>query len=139
MKRHLLGGAVLALAAFPALAADSAALFAQMDADGDGRVSAQEHARGARVMFVAMDANKDGRVTAAEMDAAQPRVGNRSADGLSSAQKIKAIDKNRDRMLTVSEHVAGSRAMFARMDINRNGALEKAEYVAGHATLLSKR
>jgi Ca2+-binding EF-hand superfamily protein len=123
----------------PARAADSGALFAQMDADGDGRVTAQEHALGARKMFLAMDADHDGRVTAAEMTAAQPQVGNKQADGLSSAQKIKVVDKNADGALTVSEHVAASRAMFARMDKNKDGVLDKAEYATGHATLLSKR
>ena len=132
-----LAGAVTVLA--PARAADTGAMFAQMDADGDGRVTAQEHALGARRMFLAMDADKDGRVSAAEMTAAQSQVGNKQADGLSSAQKIKVVDKNGDGALTVSEHVAASRAMFARMDKNKDGALDKAEYAAGHATLLSKR
>jgi Ca2+-binding EF-hand superfamily protein len=123
----------------PALAADTAAMFAQMDTNGDGRITVSEHALGARKMFVAMDADGDGRVTAAEMTAAQSKVGNQHADALSSEEKIKVVDKNGDGVLTISEHVAGSRAMFARMDKNKDGALNQAEYAAGHATLLSRK
>jgi Ca2+-binding EF-hand superfamily protein len=137
MKRYaLLAACVLSL---PVLAQDGAALFAQMDKDGDGRISAQEHALSVRAMFVAMDADKDGRVSAAEMTAAQSTVGNGKADALSSSEKIKSIDKNKDGALTVGEHVAGSRALFARMDRNKDGVLDKAEHAAGHATLLSRR
>jgi Ca2+-binding EF-hand superfamily protein len=131
---------IAAVAGLPAArAADAGAMFAQMDTDGDGRVTAREHALGVRKMFLAMDADGDGRVTATEMTAAQSTVGNKQADGLSSAQKIKVIDKNKDRALTVSEHVAGSRAMFARMDRNKDGVLDRSEYESGHATLLSKK
>jgi hypothetical protein len=35
-----------------------------MDKDGDGKVSAMEHADGAKMMFTKMDTNKDGEVTA---------------------------------------------------------------------------
>ena len=129
------------LAAGAAIAAEPGpdAMFTGMDRNKDHRVTAAEHARGARAMFVAMDANGDGRVTAAEMDAVQATVGNQRADGLTSAEKIKAIDRDHDGMLSLSEHVRGSRAMFARMDRNRNGALSPREFATGHAVLLSRR
>ncbi|MEQ1516874.1 MAG: hypothetical protein ABL931_10345, partial [Usitatibacteraceae bacterium] len=37
--------------------------FSKMDANKDGRVSAEEHAAAAKQMFDTMDANKDGNVT----------------------------------------------------------------------------
>jgi len=134
MKRHALLAAACALAS-AAFAQDNSAMFAQMDKDGDGRVTAQEHALGVRRMFAAMDGNKDGRVTAAEMSNAQAHVGNRKADAMSSSDKIKVVDKNRDGLLTVAEHVAGSRAMFAKMDKNKDGVLDKAEYAVADAIL----
>ena len=127
----------LLLAATSVFAAD--AMFTAMDRDKDGRISAREHTIGARTMFVAMDADKDGRVTAAEMTAAQSSVGNRQPDGLSSAQKIQVVDRNRDGVLTAGEHVAGSRAMFRRMDTDRDGHLSAAEYGAGQAAMLARR
>lgn len=137
MKRLALLAAACTLAA-SAFAQDNSAMFAQMDQDGDGRVTAQEHALGVRKMFAAMDGNKDGRVTAAEMSNAQAQVGNRKADAMSSSDKIKAVDKNLDGLLTVTEHVAGARAMFAKMDKNKDGVLDKSEYAVAEAVLAKK-
>ena len=41
--------------------------FAQMDSNGDGVITAEEHAAGAAQRFSAMDANSDGKVTTDEM------------------------------------------------------------------------
>ena len=41
--------------------------FAQMDSNGDGAISAEEHAAGAAKRFSAMDTNGDGKVTRDEM------------------------------------------------------------------------
>jgi Ca2+-binding EF-hand superfamily protein len=134
--------AFTALAALFSSAASSAGdAFAKMDTDGDGRITAAEHARGVRAMFLAMDRDGDGRVTAAEMTAAQSRVGSGSPESraMPSADKIRAVDRNQDKVLTLREHVAGGRDMFARMDTNRDGALVEAEYAAGQARLMARR
>lgn len=111
-----------------------------MDADGDGVVSAAEHATGAKAKFTKMDANADGSVTAAEMDAAHVAMGKAKKEGdLSSAEKIKAIDTNGDGNLSAEEHSAGSRSMFEKMDTDKNGSLSQAENDAGHKELMSKR
>src|SRR5450631_3462923 len=72
--------------------------FQMMDTNGDGKVSPDEHAAGAKKMFEAMDADKDGKVTAAEMDAAHERMGKMMGKahkpghmGMAAADKIKAI------------------------------------------------
>jgi len=134
----------LALVAVTALAPSAWSAgdtFSKMDADGDGRVTAAEHARGARAMFIAMDRNGDGRVTAEEMTAAQPAVGSGTAESraLPAADKIRAVDRNHDKVLTLREHVAWAREMFARMDGNRDGRLDEAEYTAGQARLMARR
>ena len=54
-KTMLLLGCTLVLPAFAV-----SDLFAKMDANHDQRISATEHAAGARAMFVAMDADQDG-------------------------------------------------------------------------------
>ena len=49
-------------------------MMAMMDPDGDGRVSAAEHAAGAEAMFAKADANHDGYLSHEEMMAAhKPR------------------------------------------------------------------
>jgi Ca2+-binding EF-hand superfamily protein len=47
----------------------SAEKIKMVDADGDGNLTAAEHAAGARNMFAKMDADKDGALTLAELDA----------------------------------------------------------------------
>jgi hypothetical protein len=57
---------------------------------------------------------------------------------MSSADKIKAIDTNADGMLSADEHATGSKAMFEKMDADKDGTLTKAEFDAGHAAMLKK-
>jgi Ca2+-binding EF-hand superfamily protein len=70
MKRFLIATSLVTtvLLAGTALANDKDK-FRMMDTDGDGRISASEHAAGSQQMFMMMDANKDGAVTMEEMKA----------------------------------------------------------------------
>lgn len=114
--------------------------FRMMDANKDGKVSAREHAAGARKMFVTMDSNKNGKVTATEMASASKRITGQKASGsdLSAEEKIKVVDSNGDGVLTAAEHAAASRAMFATMDTDLDGFLSKDELAAGHTAMLKK-
>jgi Ca2+-binding EF-hand superfamily protein len=114
-----------------------------MDTDKDGKVSASEHALGAKAMFDAMDKDKNAVVTPAEMDAVQKatsRPGDTPAGSkLTSAEKIKAVDTDHDGNLSADEHVAGSRKMFAMMDTDKDGLLTTAELDAGRKLMLSAK
>ena len=138
----LIGGAMLGSLAFAAepQSAKADAEFMTMDANNDGKVSADEHAAASKKMFDTMDANRDGKVTAAEMDAAHQRVTGKKAkrSDLSAADKIKVIDKDGDKILTAEEHAAGSRSMFEKIDTDKDGFLSKAEFAAGHASMMKK-
>ena len=114
--------------------------FSMMDTNKDGKVSADEHAAGARKMFETMDRDKDGKVTATEMDAAHQAITGRKAakTDMSAADKIKVIDKDGDGVLSADEHAAGSADMFAKMDTDKDGFLSKAELQAGHAGMMKK-
>jgi len=126
-------------------------MFKMMDANGDGKISEQEHADAAKKMFTGMDTNGDGKVTAAEMDAFHEHLlgkkmhvdatkdahkGERSE--MTSADKIKVVDTDHDGVLTAAEHAAGSKSMFEKMDTDHDGFLTKAELQAGHAKLMDK-
>src|SRR5690242_11612064 len=68
--------------------------FKMMDTNGDGKISADEHAAGAKKMFDMMDADHDGKVTATEMTAAHEKVTGEkpTVRGMPAAEKIKAVD-----------------------------------------------
>lgn len=134
-----------------------------MDTDGDGKISSAEHTAGAATMFAHMDANRDGRVTAAEMDAAhrmkkdskderartedghdKENAADKSADQaghkggrMSSSAKIAAIDANGDGQLSAEEHTLGSQRMFSKMDTNQDGHLTAQEMREGHRSMMS--
>jgi len=131
----------LALSAPVALAHGGMTDFKTMDANGDGKISAEEHEAAAKKMFERMDANKDGIVSAAEMNAAHEQVAGKKAEPgqMSAADKIKVIDIDGDGQLSAEEHEAGAKNMFERMDSDHNGSLSKAELAAGHAKLMTNK
>ena len=49
-------------------------MFKTMDTNHDGKISAEEHAAGAKAMFDKMDADHDGKITAAECDAGHAKM-----------------------------------------------------------------
>ena len=139
-----LGIAGVCAFALPLVAADNSdARFETMDADGDGKISPDEHTAAATRMFDTMDANKDGKVTAAEMDAAQQKLLGKkhvkSAKGeMSAAEKIKIIDTNGDGVLTQDELSMAAMAMFEKMDTDQDSFLTKSEIKAGHEKYMRK-
>lgn len=135
----LIAGALLSVQAIAGPEVDKE--FTSMDTDHDGKVSAAEHAAGAKMMFGKMDADRDGKVTAAEMTAAQQAITGRPAkkSDMPAAEKIKAIDSDGDGVLTADEHAKGAASMFAKMDTDKDGFLSKQEMAAGHAALMKKQ
>jgi Ca2+-binding EF-hand superfamily protein len=112
--------------------------FDGIDANRDGRISADEHAAAAKKMFQAIDADRDGKVTAAEMDAAYERVSGKKAaeSDVTAKGKIEVVDPSGDRILTSAEHAGAARAMFSWMDTDRDGYLSRDEWTAGNAALM---
>lgn len=117
-----------------------------MDKDGDGKVTAIEHADGAKMMFGKMDSNKDGQVTAAEMDAAHAGMKEHGKDHATARtdaspteekmQDKKAYDqtgsgKSMPKMMSSAQKIAA-------MDTNNDGKLSAAEHAAGAKQMFSK-
>jgi Ca2+-binding EF-hand superfamily protein len=150
----VVGGFALATGAY-AGGGSAKAEVKMMDTDGDGSISATEHAAGAKQMFQKMDADGDGSVTAKEMDKAHKdmstarssestsdtadatRLGKSDKPQKSAAAKIKAIDTDGDGTITAAEHEAGSKKMFGKMDKDQNGKLSAAEVQAGHDRMMT--
>lgn len=125
MSRTHLSMALLATLALGATAsaADTGDRFQQMDANNDGRISAEEHAKGAAAMFGRMDANKDGQLMGDEMMRMHRAM--MDTHGMHGpGQQLAMMDTNHDGEITAAEHAAGATAMFARMDANHDGRLK---------------
>lgn len=125
------------------------AKFKAMDADGDGLVSATEHAASVTSTFGQMDANGDGKVSAQEMDARyaikeagksdEVRTMNDASGyssqaprAMSTADKIAKMDTDGDGLLSSAENDAAALSTFAQMDADGNGSLTHQELAAGH-------
>jgi EF hand len=116
-----------------------------MDTNGDNQVSVEEHATGSRTMFARMDADKDGKVTAVEMAAGHERVTGEKATGekaqkaqMKASEKIKTCDTDNDGAMTETEHTSCARMMFGRMDTDKDGQLSRTELTSGHSKMLHK-
>ncbi|MBL8271303.1 EF-hand domain-containing protein [Steroidobacter sp.] len=116
-----------------------------MDKDGDGKITAMEHADGAKMMFSKMDSNKDGQVTAQEMDAAHAMMKDkdhapaRTADSRPESEKMqdkKAYDQTGTGKSMPKE--MSSAQKIAVMDTNNDGKLSAAEHAAGAKQMFSK-
>jgi hypothetical protein len=116
------------------------AMFTDMDANSDGRISEDEHAAWARQKFQRMDSDGDGRVTASEMKAEKSRMHDKAGKNeMSAEEKIKAVDGNGDGVLSREEHETASKIKFDQMDTDKDGTLSKSEIKVGHAKMMTKR
>jgi hypothetical protein len=128
---------VLALIAL--MAGATAAEFAFVDTNDDGRVSSGEHEVYARLLFDQMDSDGDDKLTVDEIMASEQKfvrhvftTGNLLGPAdLSTAQKIQRLDANQDGVISQTEHAAGAAAKFQKLDINNNGELSALEFDAG--------
>ncbi len=98
-------------------------MFGEMDADGDGRITAEEIEVHRAARFAAVDANGDGKLSVDEMMAA--RDARRSAR---MADRIARLDADGDGLLSAEEmEAAGPRrdpaAMLERFDADGDGAV----------------
>lgn len=100
----------------------------QMDANIDGVVSADEHEAGVEMTFDAVDADEDNFISADEMDAAREAKNERGTQ--SSADRIAALDLDKDGRLSETEHAAGAKATFKEADASSDGNLDPDEIKA---------
>jgi Ca2+-binding EF-hand superfamily protein len=94
--------------------------FADLDKDGDGKVTKAEAEAGHKAKFEQIDANKDGVVDAAEIAAYQ--AANKAGAGRKSPRVLR-MDADGDGKVTVAEFGAGHVGWFERMDGNGDGVV----------------
>ena len=129
-------------------------MFATMDADHDGRISAQEHAAAAQAMFARADANHDGAVTLDEMQAMHAHRADRDALAEDRQAPADARDATRgaptgsaampgmdhgERMPANGgmHHDMDMRDHFKAMDSDGDGRISAAEHAAGAAAMFA--
>jgi len=137
-----IGMPLAALAQNPEAA--EAEAFKKMDTNGDGKISADEHAAAAKKMFDLADANHDGKLSPEELSAAHEKMhpGKKATghpDEQTAAEKLKAMDTNGDGAISADEWAAGSKARFDKLDTDHDGSLNKTEWMAGHKAMMEKK
>ncbi|MCK0150647.1 EF-hand domain-containing protein [Marivita sp. S6314] len=101
-----------------------AEMFARLDTDKNGSVSAEEFAAGAN-RFARLDTDGDGLLTAEELAAGGQDRATRKA-----ARMIERLDSNDDGMLSEAEIEArrDPSRMFDRLDANDDGVVSEEEF-----------
>jgi len=122
------------VAAVPSFAAAQSAEFAhdmfeRADLNNDGRLSRLEFQAAREAVFRRLDVNNDARLTAAEMRDASSDLGVRPQrrPGWDQIQRLRAIDRNNDRVVDIHEYRAVSVDRFALADHNRDGVISRFE------------
>jgi Ca2+-binding EF-hand superfamily protein len=111
-----------------------------VEGDGDGSISAADHAAGAQKRFDTMDANRDGKLTATEINASHGAESVAwSKQRMTPAEKIKQLDANKDGAVTAEEYAAGSQRLFTTLDVDGDGYLSPAEMSVDSKNRMSAR
>lgn len=123
----LLAAAAVCLTAVaaPASAHRGLRLFDRADANKDGSVTRAEFDAARDARFAGIDANKDGALEVSEL-----RAWRRSWPARFRDARFKALDSDADGKLGPEEYVARRKAIFARIDADKDGAVDKAEFDA---------
>lgn len=122
----------VAIAAAPAAAKPAAA---RMDSNGDGVIDRKEAAAHPRLAqrFNDLDKNSDGKLSKEEMPAPRHYGGRRDGHGHGSMHgsrqggfMMRGMDSDNDGRISAAE----ARAHFEKMDINKDGYIDRADHQA---------
>lgn len=115
-----------------------AQIFDTVDADKDGKITAEEFAAHRKARAASVDANNDGKLSAEEI-AAMHMQGAQDRANARAARMIERMDADGDGLLSAAELASGQggmpAAMFDRLDADGDGAVSKAEAEAAQARM----
>ena len=117
--------------------AKSDAMFARMDANGDGRIDDADREARQQARFDRLDTNKDGALSPQEFAARGDRMGRGDGDrahrghgmrgGMMRGGMMKAADSNGDGAIDKAEFDAVHTQHFTMMDANNDGTVTAEE------------
>jgi len=122
------------------------AVMGTIDGDGDGSVSAQEHAAAAKAAFDRLDTDRNGRVTAAEWATAHQAAmssgaGMSHGPGMTGAMPGMGADTGMGMGMGLGMGMGpwhSSADWLGRMDRDRDGRVSASEHVAGAQALFEE-
>ena len=129
---------VALLSVVPALGAAQSDRFRAVDRNGDGFISSEEwygQQGVAPVPFTVVDLDGDGRISEREFREWSAARGDAKTVGMKSADRFRAIDRNKDGVLSPEEWKDGSysRTRFSAVDANKDGRISLQEFSAWDA------
>lgn len=98
-------------------------LFDRADTNKDGKVTKSEYDAARGALFAKMDANGDGTIETSELRAWIRALPSRVRDA-----RFKKLDGNGDGRISADEYLARRKAAFDRIDENKDGNIDKAEF-----------
>jgi Ca2+-binding EF-hand superfamily protein len=132
-KSVLVISGLLLAAAAPLVGSEAEDMFKRMDADGNGQVTAVEHAQFAENKFKQSDTNYDGQVSAAECNAAEAAYHKKNkVDEKATAAHIRLVDTDGNGQISTSENATFARNAFAKADKNGDQLLSEDEVEDAH-------
>jgi len=136
LKSALLVSGLVLAAGSPLIGSEAEDMFKRMDADGNGQVTAVEHAQFAENKFKQSDTNYDGQVSAAECTAAEVAYHKKNKMDekveKATAAHIRLVDTDGNGQISSSENATFARNAFAKADKNGDQLLSEDEVEDAH-------
>ena len=134
LKTVLATAGLVLFATAPVFGSEAETEFKRMDSDGNGKVTAVEHAAYAETMFKQSDTNYDGQVSVAECNAAQAAHGKKIKKNAASTH-VRLVDTDGSGQISAAGNDAFAKSAFTRADKNGDGTLSEDEVEAAHKAM----
>lgn len=115
-------------------------IFELFDTDGNGVITTEELTAGRAEMIAGMDANKDGKLSAEELAALNLKMMQAMASA-NAERRVEMLDGDGDGLLSIEELALrpGPEMMFERLDADGDGSVTRDEAEQARARMSERR